>query len=255
MGQSRFRPSPAMIVALIALFVSLGGVGYAAATIGSNDIKDNAILTRHIMNGAVTTSKLANQGVTTAKLARGAVKTARLADGSVNGNKVGPDTLSGYNIDESTLGQVGLATQAQTAFNALLLGGRDSSEYQRSCMNGAIAAHVYVKGSPTFPSTYTSSPALVLDPYNCKVSGSITAVQVKRTSAGSYFVDFPAIDPSNFIVASGNVTVDSGGGQGDDDVLTYKLVYDPAIGRTVYRIHTANATSATDWEFSFTVDG
>ena len=53
------RPSHATVVAYVALFVALGGTGYAAATIGANDIKDDAVRTRHIKNGAVSLPKLA----------------------------------------------------------------------------------------------------------------------------------------------------------------------------------------------------
>ena len=49
----RYRPSPAMVVALIALFVALGGVGYAATRIGSAQIKNNSIRTQDIRNGTI----------------------------------------------------------------------------------------------------------------------------------------------------------------------------------------------------------
>lgn len=53
--KSRFgRPSPAMIVALIALFVALGGASYAAVK-----LKKNAVKTKNIANKAVTEKKLA----------------------------------------------------------------------------------------------------------------------------------------------------------------------------------------------------
>src|SRR3954452_3076127 len=48
------RPSPALVVAFIALFVAMGGVGYTAVK-----LKKNAVKTKNIKNGAVTTSKLA----------------------------------------------------------------------------------------------------------------------------------------------------------------------------------------------------
>ena len=49
----------ANVTATIALFLALsGGVVWAAGKIGSNDIKNNAIRTRHIHNGAVTAAKL-----------------------------------------------------------------------------------------------------------------------------------------------------------------------------------------------------
>jgi len=42
-----------MVVALIALFVALGGVGYAAATIGSAEVKNNSLRTQDIRNGTI----------------------------------------------------------------------------------------------------------------------------------------------------------------------------------------------------------
>ena len=41
-----------------ALFISLGGVGYAAATIGSAQIKDNAVATRDIKDRTIVTKDL-----------------------------------------------------------------------------------------------------------------------------------------------------------------------------------------------------
>jgi hypothetical protein len=38
------RPSPAMIVALLALFVALGGSSYAALRIGSPQIRNDSVL-------------------------------------------------------------------------------------------------------------------------------------------------------------------------------------------------------------------
>lgn len=49
------RPTPALIVAFIALFVAMGGVGYTAVK-----LKKNAVKTKNIKNGAVTTPKLAS---------------------------------------------------------------------------------------------------------------------------------------------------------------------------------------------------
>ena len=46
-------PSPAMVVACVALFVSLGGVSYAVATIGSNDIVDGSIRNRDFKDGTL----------------------------------------------------------------------------------------------------------------------------------------------------------------------------------------------------------
>jgi hypothetical protein len=57
------RPSSSMIVAFMALIVSLGGTGYAAITlpknsVGAKQIKRNAIRSKHIKRNAVTGSKV-----------------------------------------------------------------------------------------------------------------------------------------------------------------------------------------------------
>lgn len=71
---TRFRhPSPALIIACIALFVSIGGVGYAASKIGTNDIK----------NGAVTAKKLHKKAVSTKKIKNNAVNSNKIGDGQV----------------------------------------------------------------------------------------------------------------------------------------------------------------------------
>jgi hypothetical protein len=51
----RFRrmPSPAMVVACLALFVALSGVSYAVATIGSNDIINGSIRNRDFKDGTL----------------------------------------------------------------------------------------------------------------------------------------------------------------------------------------------------------
>ena len=46
-------PSPSLLIACLALFVSLGGVAYAAATIGSEDIVDGSIRNRDFKDGTL----------------------------------------------------------------------------------------------------------------------------------------------------------------------------------------------------------
>lgn len=57
----RSRPSPSLVISLLALFVALGGTAYA------------------LSRGEVKTRHIANQAVTTAKLDRGAVKGKQVA--------------------------------------------------------------------------------------------------------------------------------------------------------------------------------
>src|SRR5579864_2805292 len=59
----RFRPSPAMFVALAALFVALGGSAYASFILPANSVG-----TPQLRRGAVTTRKLRNFSVTGLKV-------------------------------------------------------------------------------------------------------------------------------------------------------------------------------------------
>ena len=76
---TRHTPSPAMIVALIALFVALGGAAYAGVTLSNNSVRSTTIV-----NGQVKTVDLANSAVTNAKLKNNAVNSAKVKDGSLN---------------------------------------------------------------------------------------------------------------------------------------------------------------------------
>src|SRR5215210_4145381 len=68
---------------IIALWVALGGVAWASATIGASDIRDNAVRSDHIRNGEVHTGDLDG--------------------GSVTASKVAADSLGGSQIDETAL--------------------------------------------------------------------------------------------------------------------------------------------------------
>ncbi len=51
---TKVRPSPALVISLIALFVALGGTSYAAI----NSLPKNSVGTKQLKNGAVTAKKL-----------------------------------------------------------------------------------------------------------------------------------------------------------------------------------------------------
>lgn len=67
-------PSPAMVVALIALFVSLGGSAYAVATIGSDDIINGSIRNRDFKDGTLRGQEAKREG-----FGGGAIKESTLA--------------------------------------------------------------------------------------------------------------------------------------------------------------------------------
>jgi hypothetical protein len=102
--------SPALVISLVALFVSLGGVSYGVATgfIDSREIKDNTVRTRDLRNNDVRTRDLRNNEV------RG----RDIRNSTVQGRDVALDTLTGDDVDESQLGKVPSATSADSATSA-----------------------------------------------------------------------------------------------------------------------------------------
>ena len=104
------RPSPATAIALLALFVSLGGTTYAVTalprdSVGTEQIRGRAVTEDELARGAVITSRLADRAVTRRKLGLG----------TITGDRVAADALTGAQIDESTLSAVPLARDAERA--------------------------------------------------------------------------------------------------------------------------------------------
>lgn len=72
----RLRPSPAMIVAIVALVLSLGGTSYAAivlpaGSVGTKQLKSNAVIGSKVKNGSLTTSDISSASLS--KLGRVAI--------------------------------------------------------------------------------------------------------------------------------------------------------------------------------------
>lgn len=89
--KSRFRPSPAMVVALIALFVAMSGSAVALSgsnTVNSGDIINGQVKSPDIATGHVRSGDLGNSSVTTAKISDGAVTGGDLGDQSVGAEKL-----------------------------------------------------------------------------------------------------------------------------------------------------------------------
>jgi hypothetical protein len=67
------RPSPALIISIVALVAALGGGAYAATvaknSVSAKSLKKNAVVTNKIKNAAVTKDKLADGAVTAEKIA------------------------------------------------------------------------------------------------------------------------------------------------------------------------------------------
>jgi hypothetical protein len=114
-------PSPAMVVALGALVMSVGGNVTAAALITSAGIKDNTIRSADVRDGTLTSVDVRN----------GALAGADVKDGALKGVDVANNTLTGADVKESSLGQVPSAANATSAKNAGTVDGMDANALTR----------------------------------------------------------------------------------------------------------------------------
>lgn len=304
----RRRPSPSIVISLIALVVAMSGSAMAASTLISGDklIRKHSLsgnrLRNHTLTGRqinlaalgtvpnashATTADTANHvsstdtatNATHAATADNATNAdhASAADSATNANHAtaadratnashadsadaATNATNATNADHAAnadnadhaanADNATNATNAGTALNADNLGGFPPSSYQLACKKGAVAAGVYIKGSATFSSTYTSGGTQ--DAFDC--TGGV--VEVKRTATGVYDVHFGGLDSGGQLLAVGNQSVDPNGVQVNGGELSFKLIFDASVnggaGGTVYQVRLDDAGGITvDNEFSF----
>ena len=85
------RPSPALVVACIALALALGGTGYATVL----NVPRNSVGTAQLRNSAVTTKKLSANAVVSSKVRNGSLLRADFAPGQVPVGPPGPQGAQG----------------------------------------------------------------------------------------------------------------------------------------------------------------
>jgi hypothetical protein len=125
--------SPALVISLVSLFASLGGVSYGVATgfIDSREIKNNTVRTRDLRNNDIRTRDLRNNEV------RG----LDIRNSTVRGRDVALNTLTGDDVDESRLEKVPSATAADSAASA------QTAATAASAQTAASAASALTAGS------------------------------------------------------------------------------------------------------------
>jgi hypothetical protein len=146
MGTWVKRPSPAMVVAIIALIAALTGTAFAALgknSVGSKQLKKNAVTAAKIKKNAVTAAKIKTNAISEAKLTDNAVTSDKLKDNAVTNGKIAAGAVTGAKVNLATLGTVPSATNATNAAN---LAGQQNffiqlnpGQSQTVATNGSVA--------------------------------------------------------------------------------------------------------------------
>ena len=122
--------SYANVMATVAVFMALGGVSWAAVhlprnSVGSAQLRANAVTNAKIRNAQVSVSKLRANSVSTVKIINRAVTAAKIADGAVGSTQLANDAVSTPKIADGVVSTSKIAT---TTLNSLRL----------SCITGTI---------------------------------------------------------------------------------------------------------------------
>ncbi len=168
MNLSRLRPSPAMLVALLALVMACAGTSYAAITITGKNVKNNSLTGKDIKNGSATGKDVKNRSLTEAD-----VKAGSLSGASVKGDSLGGGQVDEAGLDASKLGTVAKAADANT------LDGVDSSALAR----GAIAT---TPGSVTLALGEDRQLPVTIGRFELNCTGGVSGADVRyRNTTGA----------------------------------------------------------------------
>ena len=117
------RPSAAMVVALLALFLAAGGASYAATalpsnSVGTDQLQNNAVTNHKIRDNAVGNHKIQNNAVGFRKIQAGAIGAQRVNKGAVQLRVGGTCTAGGQAITAiQNTGKVTCGATTPASFN------------------------------------------------------------------------------------------------------------------------------------------
>jgi hypothetical protein len=255
-----------MAVALVALFVALGGSAAAlngVNTVDSGDIINGQVKKPDLAAGSVSTNKLRPNAVTGANVLDGTLQNADLGDNSVTSFKIQDgsvasedvlnDTLTGNDINESTLGQVpsaNTAASANTANNANQVDGQSATTFSYNSD---------LKGSFGDYTTLFSFSGLTLEA-NCSTANGPTVLTVRASTDtdNSFIRGSPGgLDNSDFDISESPATVFSASASNGNGTIVYRRGNSTNVGTEVTSVTFAwiRGSSGKPCQFAGTVIG
>jgi hypothetical protein len=113
------RRQPALAIAMIALFVALGGgTVYAAGKISGRSIRPSSLPGNRVVPSSLPGNRLAPGSLPGNRLRPGSISSDLLAPGAITASQLAPGSVTGVQIDVATLGQVPTAVHADSADSA-----------------------------------------------------------------------------------------------------------------------------------------
>jgi len=196
----RSRPSPALVISLLALFIALGGVTYAAS------LPRNSVGTAQLKRGAVRNSDIFRGAVSASKLRRGAVTNSKLAANAVTGGKVRDGSLTGADLVLSSLGTVPRAEAANRATTAdsVAPNGVNTAAIQNDAVIREKIADSAVETAKIGPEAVTGPKIAAAAVGASELKGTYAAVSGGTPAAANTFVGATATcNPGDAVLGGG----------------------------------------------------
>ena len=161
----RYRPSPAMMVAFLALCVALAGT--ASALPGRNSVKRDDIARNAVRSSDIATNAIRSRHIKSRQVTR-----SKIAKRSINSSLVGTDALTGDNILEASLKTVPKASDADRV-NGITV---KPFVFRTSAVTGPSLTDLVTVNGLTLATACEHNPGLIL---TVKASTSISGALIQ----------------------------------------------------------------------------
>jgi hypothetical protein len=196
-SKSKFRPSPAMAIGCVALFLALVGTAFAApklavrsaqivdATIRTADLRDEAVKSAKVANGSLTADDLGTDSVGSDEIAKDAIKTDEIAENAVASPEVAPDSLAAGDLGSASVASSEVADQSLTQ-NDLGPSSVGSSELQTGSVRASeLGAIVQVSNSTQIDAGKNATVSVACPAGTTVISGGNTASDYRVALTGA----------------------------------------------------------------------
>jgi hypothetical protein len=116
-SKSKFRPSPAIVISCLALFLALTGSAFAVSkanirsaqivngTVRTVDLRDSAVNSAKIADATVTANDLGTDSVGSGEIAKDAVNSDEIAENAVKADEIAPEAVASSEVANQSLTQ------------------------------------------------------------------------------------------------------------------------------------------------------
>ena len=176
-SKSKFRPSPALVISCVALFLALAGSAFA---VGKNTVRS-----AQIVDGTIRTVDLRDNAVAAGKIAPDAVDSTEIAENGVDSSDVAPETLTAGDLGAASVTSEEVADQSLTA-NDLGPDSVGSSEIQAGAVRSSeLGAIIQVSKDTQIDAGKNASVSVACPAGTTVISGGNTATDYRVALTGA----------------------------------------------------------------------